>query len=681
MAIQAQNEKLNIVPGGIIPVVHASQYDVDRVLTFTLYDGLSAASLPSGVTGLIEGTKPDNKGFQYAVTSISNNVVTIVTTKQMTAVKGTVKCKIVLLKDNMVLGTALFFLEVDEAGLDDETDISATELPFIRDMAETNMLNAEAWARGTRNNVPVASTDETYHNNSKYYSEESSSSATAAAGSATAAANSATAAAGSATAAANSATAAADSESNAAESEASAEESEANAAISAADAKAYADLFFGFLRPKGQITFAELPPAAEALAGDWYVISDAFVTTSDFVVGAGVSIDAGANVYMTVNDKWGIIKGSLVGGVKGNAESSYRTGNVNLTSENIGAVPLNTNSGIGVIIGNGQYSWCWIARLTITDTYSNGPIAFEVSQRQEPVSLIQVCFVTSAGTDPDLSYFTTNYSNRYYIKKADTSTWDLYANYTESWGGVALHRITGFRNGNGVAVTVKMENCSAPSSPTQVTYGGNVGNATNAGDSSKLNGYASDTAASKNTIVRRNSSGYVYATYFNQSSAEESSATNARPAIIDGSGWLRKFTAAAGRSTLGLGGAATYGATTSVTSGSSSLVTSGAVYSYVKNWTAVAAEKTGVVTLNLPSSFTELLVIANVGDHGILTEVYIPKIHLGSSSKGFTAGFYFNANSNAGVSFVTSTTQIFLSSATFGGTDAKSSTKWTVYYR
>lgn len=187
MAIQAQNEKLNIVPGGIIPVVHASQYDVDRVLTFTLYDGLSAASLPSGVTGLIEGTKPDNKGFQYAVTSISNNVVTIVTTKQMTAVKGTVKCKIVLLKDNMVLGTALFFLEVDEAGLDDETDISATELPFIRDMAETNMLNAEAWARGTRNNVPVASTDETYHNNSKFYSEESSSSATAAASSATAA--------------------------------------------------------------------------------------------------------------------------------------------------------------------------------------------------------------------------------------------------------------------------------------------------------------------------------------------------------------------------------------------------------------------------------------------------------------------------------------------------------------
>lgn len=337
MAIQAQNEKLNIVPGGIIPVVHASQYDVDRVLTFTLYDGLSAASLPSGVTGLIEGTKPDNKGFQYAVTSISNNVVTIVTTKQMTAVKGTVKCKIVLLKDNMVLGTALFFLEVDEAGLADDTDISATELPFIRDMAETNMLEAEAWARGTRNNVPVASTDETYHNNSKYYSEQSSGSATAAAGSATAAANSATAAAGSATAAANSATAAADSESNAAESEASAEESEANAAISAADAKAYADLFFGFLRPKGQITFAELPPAAEALAGDWYVISDAFVTTSDFVVGAGVSIDAGANVYMTVNDKWGIIQGSLVGGVKGNAESTYRTGQVNLTYGNIGS--------------------------------------------------------------------------------------------------------------------------------------------------------------------------------------------------------------------------------------------------------------------------------------------------------------------------------------------------------
>lgn len=55
--------------------------------------------------------------------------------------------------------------------------------------------DAEAWAKGTRSGSAVPSTDDTYHNNSKYYSEQASTKATAAANSATAAANSATQAA------------------------------------------------------------------------------------------------------------------------------------------------------------------------------------------------------------------------------------------------------------------------------------------------------------------------------------------------------------------------------------------------------------------------------------------------------------------------------------------------------
>lgn len=365
MAILAQNEKLNIVPGGIIPVVHASQYDVDRVLTFTLYDGLSAASLPTGVTGLIEGTKPDDKGFQYAVTSISGNVVTVVTTKQMTAVKGTVKCKIVLTKDNMVLGTALFFLEVDEAGLDDETDISETDLPFIRDMAETNMLNAEAWAVGTRNGVPVPSTDETYENNSKFYAGEAGDSAESAAESETNAAQSEIVC-GSCMRIAG------ESKDTAVEAAGNAAISETNAAQSEANAKAYADLFFGFLRPLGNITFAELPAASTASAGDWYVITDAFTTTSDFVVGAGVAVPAGANVYMTTNGKWGIIQGSLVGGVKGNAESTYRTGQVNLTYSNLGTAQI-TDGGTGATTVSG-------ARKSLGLGDNNGDLPITIAQ-------------------------------------------------------------------------------------------------------------------------------------------------------------------------------------------------------------------------------------------------------------------------------------------------------------
>ena len=42
-------------------------------------------------------------------------------------------------------------------------------LPYVRD--------AEAWAAGTRDGEPVGSSDETYHNNSKYYAEQAGNSA------------------------------------------------------------------------------------------------------------------------------------------------------------------------------------------------------------------------------------------------------------------------------------------------------------------------------------------------------------------------------------------------------------------------------------------------------------------------------------------------------------------------
>ena len=39
--------------------------------------------------------------------------------------------------------------------------------------AQADVLDAEAWAKGTRNGTEVQSTDPTYHNNAKYYSEQS----------------------------------------------------------------------------------------------------------------------------------------------------------------------------------------------------------------------------------------------------------------------------------------------------------------------------------------------------------------------------------------------------------------------------------------------------------------------------------------------------------------------------
>ena len=101
--------------------------------------------------------------------------------------------------------------------------------------------------------------------------------------------------------------------------------------------EAIASSLAGALRPMGTIAFANLPALSTADVGDMYNISDDFVTTSDFTVGAGISYPAGSNVYKIQSDKWDVLVGSAVVGVKGNAENTYRKGNVNITPANIGA--------------------------------------------------------------------------------------------------------------------------------------------------------------------------------------------------------------------------------------------------------------------------------------------------------------------------------------------------------
>ncbi len=101
-------------------------------------------------------------------------------------------------------------------------------------------------------------------------------------------------------------------------------------------AKSISESFAGTLRPKGTVTFSNLPSTAEAKEGDMYNISDQFTTTASFKEGAGNIVPAGSNVYRTDDGFWDVLAGSPVTGVKGDAETSYRRGNVNITAEDIG---------------------------------------------------------------------------------------------------------------------------------------------------------------------------------------------------------------------------------------------------------------------------------------------------------------------------------------------------------
>lgn len=232
--------------------------------------------------------------------------------------------------------------------------------------AAASATKAQSYATGGTNSRTGEDTD-----NAKYYSQQSAQSQSAAATSADtantkaeeAAASAATAktsadnAAGSANLANEKANSAANSATIAVSNSNAAQQYASNAAASADTAQNYAvadtdsakyyyeqarrisESFSGALRPMGTVTFANLPALSATTSGSMYNISGQFTTTNDFKEGAGNVIPAGANVYKTEDGKWDVLAGTPVTGVKGSAESAYRRGNVNITAENVGAVP------------------------------------------------------------------------------------------------------------------------------------------------------------------------------------------------------------------------------------------------------------------------------------------------------------------------------------------------------
>lgn len=141
-----QEINLNMIPDSEPIIVRVNQYDIGtgRIIAH-LYNGSISYTPASGATAIIQGTKPDKHGFSYNA-SISGNTVTANITEQMTAVAGDTRTQIVVTETSGKTGTFVFILKVQESALQDDTDISDTELPAIIDLAESNADRAEAAA-------------------------------------------------------------------------------------------------------------------------------------------------------------------------------------------------------------------------------------------------------------------------------------------------------------------------------------------------------------------------------------------------------------------------------------------------------------------------------------------------------------------------------------------------------
>lgn len=368
-----QTIKLNLIPGGVLPVVNVSQYDVGRQFAIQVYEGAASYNL-TGKSVQIRGTKPDGNGFAYDSTdgaiSVSGNTVTVTTLQQMTACGGDTTVELRITASGVVLGTLNFILAVEASALSDDTPISDTDIPAIErdfqaalDEAEADALKAEGHAQGTQDGTAVGSSSPYYHNNAKYYKEQADIDATNAGNSATSAEADALKSEGYAIGKQNGTPVSSGSpyyqnnaeyhDTHASEQAYNASQSANNALISAnvsssnslrtegfavgkqngnpvsSDSPYYhnnaeyyrdqaAQYAAGGLHFMASVAFASIPITG-MVNGDMYNITDSFTTDSRFVEGAGIAVSAGTNIaWVDSVSKWDVLapgggSGSLSG--------------------------------------------------------------------------------------------------------------------------------------------------------------------------------------------------------------------------------------------------------------------------------------------------------------------------------------------------------------------------------
>ena len=182
--------RLNLIPNGIPPVIHVSQYDVGRTLQFIIYNGSSQYVFTSGESAILLGTKPDGHIFIYDLT-ISNNVLSIDTTEQMLAIPGNVNAEIRIQGADKDIGTANFIFAVEESPIYKDIIYSDSDIPAIEQAAANigQAKDAASQAKAYRNGAQTAAT------NAAASASSASTSATNAAASEANASNSAAAAA------------------------------------------------------------------------------------------------------------------------------------------------------------------------------------------------------------------------------------------------------------------------------------------------------------------------------------------------------------------------------------------------------------------------------------------------------------------------------------------------------
>lgn len=390
--------------------LYTKQYDYGSSIIFYITKNGKPFEI-EGARAVFSMKKPDGHVIENIIDVVDGKIA-IDITEQMTSSYGKAKFSITLFKDDISITTITGTMKIDEAVIHPEDIESSDEYNIVVDILN-KVIEAESAVNTAIKKVEEASdfadAAKTSATNAEISASTAMEKANEAAESANNAATSADDAANSAitatekandanTSAGNAATSADDAtnSANLASSKATEASNSANTATikateasnSATNAQNYAigdtnsskyyyeqvktisESLSGALRPIGTITFANLPSLESSLEGDMYNISDEFTTNENFKEGSGNVIPAGANVYKTTDGYWDVLAGTPVTSVNG------QRGNVDITSENIGALATDGDSSENTVTYTSEdnltaNAWTDVAALTSNEKHSS----------------------------------------------------------------------------------------------------------------------------------------------------------------------------------------------------------------------------------------------------------------------------------------------------------------------
>ena len=376
MTSNIQDISLDIYDSHTYEQIFSKQYDNGRKVRFTITENGQEYDLADKTVSF--EMKKDDGTVVLKSCQIEGNQAIVTIDKNITVFFGNriqYQIKIVDVTNQTVITTVTGYMFIQESVVKQDDVESTSDFSSYADILleiSTKYEESKTFADNAKQSETNAKKSEENAKKSETNASASASTATtkatAASESAAKAKTSETNASASATNAKTSETNAKKSETNASASETNAKKSETNATTSAttastkateasnsaSNAKEYAigstnsskyyyeqakqisESFSGALKPMGTITYSVLTQLIQISSGDMYNISDQFTTTDQFKEGAGNIIPAGSNVYRTSDNKWDVLAGTPVTGVKGENETAYRRGNVNITRANLG---------------------------------------------------------------------------------------------------------------------------------------------------------------------------------------------------------------------------------------------------------------------------------------------------------------------------------------------------------